>query len=108
MLRFCGWHSKGCKRAMRATTVIMRYCDQPASRVGIRLVLHRAKLLKLKHATNKSCPDRSTLPPVRSISQDFDSDYNKIFQGSSHNLKSEKKRATVPPSYDHIIPTGGT
>ena len=48
MLRFCGWHSKGCERAtraiggvqssMRATTVIMRYCDQPASRVGIRLV----------------------------------------------------------------------
>ena len=48
MLRFCGWHSKGCERAtraiggvqssMRATTVIMRYCDQPASRVGIWLV----------------------------------------------------------------------
>ena len=49
MLRFCGWHSKGCERAtraiggvqssMRATTVIMRYCDQPASRVGIQLVV---------------------------------------------------------------------
>ena len=23
------------------TTVIMRYCDQPASRVGIRLVIHK-------------------------------------------------------------------
>ena len=45
---FCSWHSKGSERAtraiggvqssMRATTVIMRYCDQPASRVGIWLV----------------------------------------------------------------------
>ena len=45
---FHGCHSKGCERAMRAigavkcsmpgTTVIMSYCDQPASRVEIRLV----------------------------------------------------------------------
>ena len=40
--------------------------------------LHKAKLLELKHATNKSCPDRSHLPPVKSIFADFDFDNNEI------------------------------
>ena len=49
-----GWHSKGCERATRAigggqsslrgTTVIMIYGDQPASRVGIRLVPDKADI----------------------------------------------------------------
>ena len=52
---FRGWHSKGCERATRAiggvknsmpvTTVIMSYCDQPASRVGIRLVSYKTKIM---------------------------------------------------------------
>ena len=29
----------GMQSSMRVTTVIMRYCDQPALRVGIRLVI---------------------------------------------------------------------
>ena len=31
----------GVQSSMPATTVIMRYCDQPASRVGIRLLFIR-------------------------------------------------------------------
>ena len=58
---FRGWHSKDCERAtraiggmqssMRATTVIIGYCDQPASRVqvGIRLVVHKTALSAPRH-----------------------------------------------------------
>ena len=58
---------------------------------------HKAKLLESGHATNKSCPDRSPLPPVESISPNFDFDNSKIFWGSLKNVKSQKKRVTVRP-----------
>lgn len=58
-----------------------------------------AKLLESKDATNKSYPDRSPLPPVKSISPDFDFDIRKIFWGSPRNVKSQKKCVTVPPGY---------
>ena len=58
---------------------------------------HKAKLLESGHATNKSCPDRSPLPPVESISPSFDFDNSKIFWQSSQSLKSQKKLVTVQP-----------
>ena len=48
-----------------------------------------AKLFESKDATNKSCPYRSPLPPVKSISPDFDFYNSKNFRGSLENVKSK-------------------